>query len=329
MVPTLAGDARLLECLRSLEEQTLEGVQVVVVDNSGCGAIHRLGAARYRFRLIENRENAGFGAAVNQGWRLAPAEYLATLNDDAVADRRWLETAVEELERTPRAGMIAPRIMLLGTGLVDSAGMLMGRDGSSKQRGHGEPAERYAKKEEALLPSGCAAVYRGAMIEETGLFAEDFFLYCEDTDLGLRGRWAGWTCVYVPESVVEHEYSRSAGRASERKAWFVERNRLRVAVRCLPAGWLLASPFWTAWRYLWHAALMLGGKGKAAEYRDGGGSGWRLALVVLKAHADVVRNLPRLVRERRAIRRRSKVRAGEFARALRRHGIAAREVAAQ
>lgn len=328
-MPTLAGDARLLECLRSLEEQTLEGVQVVVVDNSGCGAIHRLGAARYRFRLIENRENAGFGGAINQGWRLAPAEYLATLNDDAVADRRWLETAVGALEKTPEAGMAAPRIMLQGTGLVDSAGMRMGRDGSSKQRGHGEPAERYGEREEVLLPSGCAAVYRGAMLEQTGLFAEDFFLYCEDTDLGLRGRWAGWTCVYVPESVVEHGYSRSAGRASERKAWYVERNRLRVAVRCLPAAWLLASPAWTAWRYFWHAALMFGGKGKAAEYREGGGSGLRLAGVVLRAHADLVRNLPRLLGERREIRRRSRLRGGEMRRVLRRHGISAREVASQ
>lgn len=329
MVPTLAGDARLLECLRSLEEQTLEGVQVVVVDNSGCGAIHRLGAARHRFRLIENRENAGFGAAVNQGWRLAPADYLATLNDDAVADRRWLETAVAEMERAPRVGMVAARIMLQGTGLVDSAGLLMGRDGSSKQRGHGEPAGRYGEREEALLPSGCAAVYRGAMIEETGAFAEDFFLYCEDTDLGLRGRWAGWGCVYAPESVVEHGYSRSAGRASERKAWLVERNRLRVAVRCLPLGWLLASPAWTAWRYFWHAALMAGGKGKAAEFREGGGSGWRLAWVVVRAYADLLRNLPRLAGERRAIRSRSRVRAAEFARLLRRHGISAREVASQ
>lgn len=329
MVPTLAGDARLLECLRSLDEQTLAGVQVVVVDNSGCGAIHRLGAARYRFRLIENRENAGFGVAINQGWRLAPADYLATLNDDAVADRRWLETAVEQMERAPEVGMVAPRILLEGTGLLDSAGMLMGRDGTSKQRGHGEAAERYSKREEVLLPSGCAAVYRGTMLEQTGLFAEDFFLYCEDTDLGLRGRWAGWSCVYVPESVVEHAYSQSAGRASERKAWLVERNRLRVAVRCLPLGWLVWSPLWTAWRYFWHAALMFGGKGKAAEFRDGGGSGWKLAMVVLRAHADLVKGLPRLLRQRREIRRRSRVKAGGMAGVLRRFSISAREVAAQ
>jgi len=30
------------------------------------------------------------------------------------------------------------------------------------------------------------------MLDEIGLFDELFFLYCEDTDRGLRARWAGW-----------------------------------------------------------------------------------------------------------------------------------------
>lgn len=329
VVPTLAGDAGLLWCLQSLEEQTLEGVEVVVVDNSGRGAIHRLGAARHRFRLIENRENAGFGKAVNQGWRLVPSEYVATLNDDAVADRRWLEAAVDVMERDAGVGMVAARIVMKDTGRLDSAGLAMGRDGTAKQRGHGEEVDRFGREEEALMPSGCAAVYRRAMIEDVGDFAEDFFLYCEDTDLGLRGRWAGWRCVYAPESMVEHGYSKSAGRASEMKAWLVERNRLRVAVRCLPLGMLLGSPVWTAWRYFWHAALMLRGKGKAAEFREGGGGAWRLAWVVLRAHADLVWNFGRLWRERRAIVGRGRVSGGEMARLLRRHGIPAREVAGQ
>ena len=89
--------------------------------------------------------------------------------------------------------------------------MLMAGDGSSKQRGHGRPPEDFPVAEEALFPSGSAALYRRAMLEEIGGFDAAFFLYCEDTDLGLRARWAGWKCLYVPEAVVEHHYSHSAG----------------------------------------------------------------------------------------------------------------------
>ena len=72
------------------------------------------------------------------------------------------------------------------------------------------------------------------MLDEIGLFDESFFLYCEDTDLGLRARWAGWECGYVPGAVVEHRYSHSAGRASPLKAYYVERNRLYTVIKNFP-----------------------------------------------------------------------------------------------
>ena len=82
--------------------------------------------------------------------------------------------------------------------MLDSAGMLIAADGSSKQRGHGEPPANIRAASDALFPSGSAALYRRKMLDEIGLFDERFFLYCEDTDLGLRARWAGWECAYVP-----------------------------------------------------------------------------------------------------------------------------------
>lgn len=326
-VPTLAAGPCLLDCLASLEAQTLPGVQVVVVDNSGSGAIHRLGAARFRFRLIENRANLGFGAAVNQGWRLVPSEYCAVLNDDAVAAPGWLESLVAAMERRPAVGMAASRIVMPEGRRLDSAGMLIARDGSSKQRGHGEPPERYGSEEDVLLPSGCAALYRRSMLEQIGLFEEEFFLYCEDTDLGLRARWAGWECVYVPEAHVTHAYSRSSGAASEIKAWFVERNRLRLCLRCLPLPWLAAAPWCALVRYGWHLLTLLDGHGKAAEFREAGGSGWRLPWLVLKAHLALLTALPRLLRQRAAIARTRSVSPSQFVALLRNHSISLRSVA--
>jgi len=328
VVPTLAGDARLLDTLRSLREQRYDSLTIVVVDNSGCGRARRLGVDPAVCRLIENEANVGFGAAVNQGFRLAPASYLGTLNDDAVAHPAWLGRLVGELEHRPDAGMAASRIVLRGGGL-DSAGLVMARDGSSKQRGHREDPTAWAEPGDALAPSGCAALYRGAMLKDIGLFDEEFFLYCEDTDLGLRGQWAGWSCRYVPGAMVEHHYSASAGRASATKAYLVERNRLRLAVRTLPAGWLAASPLYAVARYFWHAALMADGRGKAADFRRDGGAAWRLPWMVLKAHLALIHDLPRLMNQRRIIARTRRRTAGEFKRLLRQQAIPVRQVAAQ
>lgn len=325
-VPTLAADSTLLDCIRALERQTLPGLEVVVIDNSGRGLARRTldGCA---VRVIENDRNAGFGAAINQAWRESDSPFVASLNDDAAPHPQWLEALVAAMEADPKVGLCASQVRLMGENLLDSAGMLVCRDGSSKQRGHGRPPAEFSRREEALLPSGSAALYRRAMLEETGGFDEDFFLYCEDTDLGLRARWAGWKCLYVPEAVVEHRYSHSAGRVSPLKAYYVERNRLFVLMKNFPASWLPAAPLVSLARYGWHVASLFTGQGSAGRYRQAGNGGFSLAGFVLRAHLAVAARLPRLWSERRRIRRTARLTAAEFRALLREHSIGPREVA--
>ena len=329
MVPTLEAGDVLTECLLSLELQTLRDFEVVVVDNSGRGAVRSRGTVEGRARVIENARNVGFGAAINQAVRETDSEFVATLNDDAMAAPRWLEALVGGVAGEPRTGMGASCVVLSGSGMLDSAGMLLCGDGSSKQRGHGKPVGTGGRIEEVLLPSGSAALYRRAMLEETGLFDEDFFLYCEDTDLGLRAQWAGWRCVYVPEARVEHRYSHSAGRASALKAYYVERNRLFVAVKNFPAGMLAVVPAVSLMRYFWHAVALASGRGAAGEFRSQGGSSLQLIWFVARAHIALIASLPRLWSERRRIRRTARITAAEFRTTAWRHKIGARELAAQ
>ena len=327
VIPTLAADSRLVECLASLDRQTRRDFEVIVVDNSGRGLVCRKGVAP-RARVIENSANRGFGAAVNQAFESSAAPYLATLNDDAAAHPEWLDALVNAIQKRPDAGMCASQVRLFGEHRLDSAGMLVARDGSSKQRGHGRPPEDFPVAEETLFPSGSAALYRRAMLEATGGLDSRFFLYCEDTDLGLRARWAGWKCLYVPEAVVEHHYSHSAGGASPLKAYYVERNRLFVLVKNFPAGMLARAPFATLARYLWHAWYLLEGRGSAARFRAEGHAGPKMIWYIVRAHLALVGHLPRLWRQRREIRRRARITPAIFRHLIRAHSISARKVAA-
>ena len=221
--------------MQSLSRQTRPDLEVVIVDNSGHGLVRRNGTAPGA-RVIENTRNVGFGGAINQGLRASSSPYVATLNDDAVAHPEWLAALVAALEARPDAGMCASQVRLFGEPRLDSAGMQVAGDGSSKQRGHGRLPDDFPVLEEVLMASGSSALYRRSMLEDIGGFDDDFFLYCEDTDLGLRARWAGWKCLYVPQAVVEHHYSHSAGRASPVKAYYVERNRLFVLVKNFPGA---------------------------------------------------------------------------------------------
>ncbi len=323
-IPTLAADDALADCLAALSRQTLTDFEIIVVDNSA-GEDTAKYCAPPRVRVISNGENFGFGFAINQAIRASSSNYVIVLNDDTVPAPDFIENLIAAAEARYEIGMAAPKIILAGRDAIDSAGMLLAPDGSSKQRGHAEPASALASPTEVLFPSGCACLYRRAMLDEIGLFDESFFLYCEDTELGLRARWAAWECVYVPSAKVEHRYSHSAGSASKRKAYYVERNRLYTVFKLFPLSMLLPAPFFAIARYFWHLAAMLQGKGKTAEYRAAGGSSASLPWIVLRAHAAAIAALPRLMRDRKNIKRR--LSAIQFAKLCSHFRISVRKVA--
>jgi len=322
VIPTLTAGPALDECLQSLAAQTMRDFEVIVVDNSG----ERKVPASAATKVIHNARNLGFGGAINQGFHISEAPFLATLNDDAIAHPKWLESLLATIEKRYEIGMCASQVRLYGQNRLDSAGMLISRDGSSKQRGHLEPPDAYPREQEVLLPSGSAALYRRDMLQEIGLFDDSFFLYCEDTDLGLRGRWAAWECMYVPQAIVEHRYSHSAGRVSPLKAFYVERNRLFMVAKNFPGASLLLAPVYSSVRYFWHAALATRGHGAAAEFSNEGHAISQLPLLVARAHWEVLRALPRLWKQRRAMKKRLTTK--QFRRLLRQYSIGVRQVAA-
>lgn len=329
VVPTLVADDALADCLRSLESQTFDRFDVVVVDNSGSSLAH---ATAERVSILSNERNVGFGAAINQAIRHSETPYIAALNDDAIPHPGWLAALVEAAEARPRAGMFASQVRLAATGhldikRLDSAGMLIALDGSSKQRGHGEPPENFAAASDILFPTGSAALYRRKMLDEVGLFDERFFLYCEDTDLGLRARWAGWEGVYVAGAVVDHAYSKSAGRASALKAYYVERNRLYTVIKNFPFSMLARVKLYAFARYCWHLFFMVTRTGKTAEFRDAGHTPWLLLFLVLRAHVSALVRLPYLLRERRRIFSTRRLSSKEFRALLSAHSIPVRKVA--
>lgn len=327
-IPTLAAGPALAECLAALEDQKFRDFEVVIIDNSGRNLAAQA-AERWRgVAVVANSWNVGFGAAVNQVFGCSRARYLATLNDDAAASPEWLAALVAVMEANPGAGMCASQIRLAGGAQLDSAGMLISSDGSSKQRGHLGPADAFPRQEDVLLPSGCAALYRRKMLEEIGLFDEEFFLYCEDTDLGLRGRLAGWPCLYVPEAVVEHRYSATAGAASPVKAYYVERNRLFVLLKDFPARLLVRAPGAAAARYLWHLFSALSGRGAAGAFRKENAGVLEMVYIAARAHLVLLKHAPRLLRQRGEIRRSARITDADFERLLKRHYISPREVAA-
>lgn len=97
--------------------------------------------------------------------------------------------------------------------------------------------DAFAEVEEVASVSGAAFAVRKDVFEKLGGFDADFFLYMEDVDLSLRARLAGYRVLYVPCSVVYHNYALHFG---PQKTLYQERNRYFVLLKSLRWRTLLA-----------------------------------------------------------------------------------------
>src|SRR5438876_12211155 len=79
-------------CLDSVWRQTFSNFEVVVVDNGSTdGPMEFLRAINEpRLRIVSLTSNKGFAGGCNAGLSVAKGRHLATLNNDADADQRWL-----------------------------------------------------------------------------------------------------------------------------------------------------------------------------------------------------------------------------------------------
>jgi GT2 family glycosyltransferase len=318
----------LLErCLDSLWRQTFQSFEVVVVDNGSTDdSVEYLRSVdEPRLKVVKLPENKGFAGGCNAGIACARGRYIATLNNDAEADPKWLQELVQGMESGPSIGMCASKILFhADRSRIDKVGHLIYLDGLNHGRGSGEPDRgQFERQEEVLFPDAAAALYRREMLNVVGAFDEQFFAYGDDADLGLRGRLAGWNCLYIPTAIVYHVHSATAGEFSPMKAFLIERNRLWVAVKTFPLSLLLLSPFFTVLRFAYHAygsLFLVGSSGRFAEHS----SRVELATMILKAYWSGLKHLPQMWRSRRKIRQFARLTDRDFAALIRKHRITLR-----
>ena len=238
VVPNWNGEKLLSTCLGSLRGQSFEGFEVVVVDNGSTDDSVALVARDFpEVRVLSLDENLGFSAAVNAGIKASNAEYVALLNNDTEVRPGWLEALVDAANTYPEAGLFASKMVDFDDRRVlDGAGDVLRRSGLPYRLGHGEP-DRGQYDQATFVFGACAgaALYRRGMLDDVGLFDEDFFANCEDGDLSFRAQLAGYRCLYVPGSVVYHMGSATFGRRSQISTRLGTRNSLCMLVKNLPA----------------------------------------------------------------------------------------------
>jgi len=307
----------LRACLASLAAQRGANFEVIVVDNGSSDGSAEMARAEFGVRVIANAANLGFCAANNQAIARARGKFVALLNNDAEAAPDFLANLRRAFDAAPDIGMAAAKVLVWEDHRrIDKVGHVIYPDGQNRGRGTGEiDGGQYGRVEECLWPDGSAAMYRKAMLEAIGGFDEDFFMFADDAELGLRARIAGWRCLYMPGAVVRHHRGVSLDAGSTERIFLIERNRVLLAAKLFPWSLLLLNPYYFALRLASGLAAAAGGKGEMARF-PGFTNKLRLAWTILRADLAALRLLPRMLRKRRDVRRLAKLTPAQIRRLI-------------
>ncbi len=228
VVVSHASETDLPGCLGALVEAS--GVdRVVVVDNASPDRSVAVAQRDLGFRgsVLALDHNAGFAGGCNTGFQAvsAAAEFVAFLNPDVAVAPDCLARSAEHLAAHPELAGVAPRLMRPDGTTVDSVGQVLHpvilevRD-----RGYGRPlTDELLEPRPVLAACGALAVFRRsalvAVAGSAGPFAEHYFCFWEDLELGWRLNNAGWRIETLLDAVAVHGRGAGAQAGRGRLRW--------------------------------------------------------------------------------------------------------------
>ncbi|UYK89454.1 glycosyltransferase [Xanthomonas sacchari] len=188
--------------------------------------------------------------------------------------------------------------------VINNAGTLLDSDGEAGDRGIYEVDRgQYDHVEDVQALCGASMLIKRSALVEVGLFDSDFFMYYEDTDLSWRLRRAGGLLRYIPSSVVRHVHTGSSVEWSPMFVFHVSRNHVFMKIKHAPA-WVAAKSYAReVSRCVRATGLALSQGFKNAERNAE-------FFLRLRVQYDLVRLLPRLLKQRWGGRMKSNDRLG-------------------
>jgi GT2 family glycosyltransferase len=281
---------RFLEpCLTSVTRQSYKKFEIIFVDNgSSDGSAGFIREHYPSAKIVETGKNLGFAGGTNAGIRLAQGEWILTLNNDTIVDPHFLEEIQKPFLQDPRTGMCGCKLVL-PDGRINSTAICLSRSGAAWDRGMGEiDTGQYDTPDEIFGPCAGAALFRRSMLDEIGLFDEDFFLFMEDVDLAFRARLSGWKCRYVPTARVVHIHGGTAGFKSDISIYYGNRNLVWYVVKNYPVRTLLLSSPW-----------IIGRNCADIPYYFLKGQG----LTIIRVKIDILKGIVTMMKKRRKIKK--------------------------
>lgn len=225
-------------------------IEILVVDNhSQDDSVKML--EQLDLTLIENQTNPGFAAANNQAINQATGSLILLLNSDTIVQPGALKSLIQTFQKQtahPASAYSGSSQAIFTDRLGIVAAHLLNADGTDQHQGGSFPSllsvffqmsliddlpivgtwlpstQKTTKLLTSLTPaawvSGAAMTIKREVIEEIGLFDDEFFMYGEDTEFCLRAHHHHWNVAIQPQAKIIHLGSASSSSADALKGEF-------------------------------------------------------------------------------------------------------------
>ena len=220
---------------------------VIIVDNASSDdsltQIEALENLPFKFQIVRNTDNRGFGVACNQGALLSAGEYLLFLNPDTQLFEDSLSQSLSFMQQSSSAD-----IGICGIRLVDE-------DGNASISAARFPTLRVMAGKilclSKLFPNvfpthlmssseldksgfveqviGAYFLIRKNVFDHCGGFDERFFVYFEEVDLSLRAKQLGYSSYFLSEVSAFHKGGGCSERVKATRLFYLLRSRIQYA----------------------------------------------------------------------------------------------------
>lgn len=160
-----------------------------------------------QIRLLRNSKNKGFGRTVNAGAQVAKGKYLLLLNSDVSPRKGFLTPLIRAISKDKNIFAVGAK----DVSHEDGKTIMKGRGGADFKRGFVNHYPLPIEKEETLWVSGGSGLFDKELFIRFGGFDRAYApFYWEDIDLSYQARKLGFSCLFVPDSVVDHYHEEGA-----------------------------------------------------------------------------------------------------------------------
>lgn len=235
IIPVYNQLAYTYNCLLSLREKISTHIQyeIIVIDDCSTDSTHTFFMSNATgIVYIRNMDNIGFLRSCNKAASQAKGRFLCFLNNDTQARDGWLENLLKTFYTDQAVGCAGSKL-IFPNGLLQEAGGIIYRNGSTDRYGSLEPADllRFNKAKEVDYCSGASLMIRSSDFRKLrGLDKQFTPAYYEDTDLCMAVKYQlGKKVVYQPLSEIIHfekvssEKNTVSSLLSENKSKFIRK----------------------------------------------------------------------------------------------------------